>query len=74
MTSQPVAVLRSHQTNVVDVVIHQAMSKIFSYAKDSVSIVTTKCLLGKFSLVINSKTVFHFSGAEHMGYTLSTMR
>ncbi|XP_057213817.1 uncharacterized protein LOC130568789 [Triplophysa rosa] len=36
VTSQPIAVLRSHKTNVVDVVIHQAMSKIFSYAKDSV--------------------------------------
>ncbi|XP_056627857.1 WD repeat-containing protein 49 isoform X2 [Triplophysa dalaica] len=36
VTSQPIAVLRSHKTNVVDVAIHQAMSKIFSYAKDSV--------------------------------------
>ncbi|XP_073670873.1 cilia- and flagella-associated protein 337 [Paramisgurnus dabryanus] len=36
VTSQPTAVLRSHQTTVVDVVIHQAMSKIFSYSRDSV--------------------------------------
>ncbi|KAA0725470.1 hypothetical protein E1301_Tti010368 [Triplophysa tibetana] len=36
VTSQPIAVLRSHKTNVVDVAIHQPMSKIFSYAKDSV--------------------------------------
>ncbi|XP_056325906.1 WD repeat-containing protein on Y chromosome [Danio aesculapii] len=36
VTSRPTAVLRSHQTTVVDVVIHQALGKIFSYSKDAV--------------------------------------
>ncbi|XP_051959545.1 WD repeat-containing protein 49 [Xyrauchen texanus] len=36
VTSHPIAVLHSHQTSVVDVVIHQELGKIFSYAKDAV--------------------------------------
>ncbi|RXN24029.1 WD repeat-containing on Y chromosome-like isoform X1 [Labeo rohita] len=36
VTSRPTAVLHSHQTAVVDVVIHQALGKIFSYSKDAV--------------------------------------
>ncbi|XP_067286401.1 cilia- and flagella-associated protein 337 isoform X4 [Pseudorasbora parva] len=36
VTSRPTAVLHSHQTSVVDVVIHQALGKIFSYSKDAV--------------------------------------
>ncbi|KAK7134219.1 hypothetical protein R3I93_017585 [Phoxinus phoxinus] len=36
VTSRPTAVLLSHQTSVVDVVIHQALGKIFSYSKDAV--------------------------------------
>ncbi|XP_059388925.1 WD repeat-containing protein on Y chromosome isoform X1 [Carassius carassius] len=36
VTSRPTAVLRSHQTTVLDVVIHQALGKIFSYSKDAV--------------------------------------
>ncbi|KAL0180282.1 hypothetical protein M9458_025724, partial [Cirrhinus mrigala] len=35
VTSRPTAVLHSHQTAVVDVVIHQALGKIFSYSKDA---------------------------------------
>ncbi|XP_066520049.1 cilia- and flagella-associated protein 337 [Hoplias malabaricus] len=34
--SQPVAVLQGHRTTVVDVVIHQALEKIFSYCKNAV--------------------------------------
>ncbi|XP_073685089.1 cilia- and flagella-associated protein 337 [Garra rufa] len=36
VTSRPTAVLHSHQTTVVDVLIHQALGKIFSYSKDAV--------------------------------------
>ncbi|XP_072523734.1 cilia- and flagella-associated protein 337 [Salminus brasiliensis] len=36
VTSRPVAVLQGHRTTVVDVVIHQGLSKIFSYSKDAV--------------------------------------
>ncbi|XP_043086882.1 WD repeat-containing protein 49 isoform X2 [Puntigrus tetrazona] len=36
VTSRPTAVLRGHQTAVVDVLIHQALGKIFSYSKDAV--------------------------------------
>ncbi|XP_039513629.1 WD repeat-containing protein on Y chromosome [Pimephales promelas] len=36
VTSSPTAVLHSHQTSVVDVVIHEALGKIFSYSKDAV--------------------------------------
>jgi len=46
VTSSPTAVLHSHQTSVVDVVIHEALGKIFSYSKDAVSFPPTKCLNG----------------------------
>ncbi|KTF94321.1 hypothetical protein cypCar_00028631, partial [Cyprinus carpio] len=36
VTSHPTAVLGSHHTTVVDVVIQQALAKIFSYSKDAV--------------------------------------
>ncbi|XDV45159.1 hypothetical protein PO909_013298 [Leuciscus waleckii] len=36
VTSRPTAVLHGHKTSVVDVVIHQALGKIFSYSKDAV--------------------------------------
>ncbi|XP_076856909.1 cilia- and flagella-associated protein 337 isoform X2 [Brachyhypopomus gauderio] len=36
VTSRPVAVLHGHATTVVDVLVHQALAKIFSYSKDAV--------------------------------------
>ncbi|XP_067224900.1 cilia- and flagella-associated protein 337 [Chanodichthys erythropterus] len=36
VTCRPNAVLHSHHTSVLDVVIHQALGKIFSYSKDAV--------------------------------------
>ncbi|XP_048026029.1 WD repeat-containing protein on Y chromosome isoform X2 [Megalobrama amblycephala] len=35
VTCRPTAVLHSHHTSVLDVVIHQALGKIFSYSKDA---------------------------------------
>ncbi|KAK1793801.1 hypothetical protein P4O66_001530 [Electrophorus voltai] len=36
VTSRPVSVLHGHTTTVVDVLIHQALARIFSYSKDAV--------------------------------------
>ncbi|XP_058648872.1 WD repeat-containing protein on Y chromosome isoform X3 [Onychostoma macrolepis] len=63
VTSRPTAVLRSHQTTVVDVVIHQALGKIFSYSKDAVlkiwDIPSQQCL----------KTILLQFPNIHLGFT-----
>lgn len=71
VTSHPTAVLGSHHTTVVDVVIQQALAKIFSYSKDAVSFFLRKklqtltfpdCMAAEDSLInsikSNSKAVF----------------
>lgn len=37
VTVKPMAVLKTHQTSIIDVLIHQRLNLVFSYSKDGVS-------------------------------------
>lgn len=37
VTSKPVAIMKGHQSSIVDIIIHQRLGQVFSYDKDGVS-------------------------------------
>ena len=67
VTAKPVAIMKGHQSFIIDLAIHEALEQVFSYDKDGVSkkltsmfrAVLSQCP-GNFNLSLDNKNITYF--------------